>query len=378
MGYRRFTQAEFSSLDKQHNIMAVVGNGFDIQVMKDFEQSWDTRYETFYYYLRFRNFNRENLILAEMERLLQAGDDVSKWSDLESAIDRIVHQGSAGHDEIYLAVREIQVEFSKFLTQVASPALVDELGKAASANRWGVAPLESFIQDVPYGEGRPEFRFPSRTGHYDLFNFLFVNFNYTPLLDGFLYLDQDQFDPHPYKWVDRNFGFYPNPADGANGFGDSKTRWSSYIHTEVVHPHGTQSIPRSLLFGVDSEGAKGRSGGALMKLSKPYVAQSNTKFRHLFEDTELFIVFGCSLGGTDGWWWRGIAGALASVEQAELIVYWWTPRGANVTESSVRERFYEGAQVDSADRAAIEDRIHVVIYGQGDSRIWLNTEGRGS
>ena len=37
--------------------------------------------------------------------------------------------------------------------------------------------------------------FPPRVNHYDLFNYLFVDFNYTTLLDNYIYLDQDQFDP---------------------------------------------------------------------------------------------------------------------------------------------------------------------------------------
>lgn len=75
MGYRKYGEAEYEKLKKQHNIMALVGNGFDIQIMHDFAQPSDTRYETFYHYLKFRSFDEENVIVKQMEALLEAGNE---------------------------------------------------------------------------------------------------------------------------------------------------------------------------------------------------------------------------------------------------------------------------------------------------------------
>lgn len=64
------------------------------------------------------------------------------------------------------------------------------------------------------------------------------------LLDNYIYLDKGCFDPHKFKTVDRNFQFYKNPY--------KKDEWrSSYVLTNIIHPHGSQYTPRSMLFGTD-------------------------------------------------------------------------------------------------------------------------------
>ena len=99
--------------------------------------------------------------------------------------------------------------------------------------------LSHFIKDLP---DECDINFPTKTGHYDLFNFLFVDFCYTSLLDNYIYLDKGQFDPHEYKTSDCHFGFYPERVWATN-----PTRYSSYLVTNIVHPHGTQDVPRSIL-----------------------------------------------------------------------------------------------------------------------------------
>jgi len=56
------------------------------------------------------------------------------------------------------------------------------------------------------------------------------------------------------KTVDTNFGFYPH----LNKFGQrlgapNPARWSSRLLTDIIHPHGLQNIPKSMLFGIDNE-----------------------------------------------------------------------------------------------------------------------------
>lgn len=53
---------------------------------------------------------------------------------------------------------------------------------------------------------------------------MFFNFNYTALLDNYLFLDKGQFDPHGWKTADRHFQFYPEFEEKANA-----TCWSSYL-----------------------------------------------------------------------------------------------------------------------------------------------------
>ena len=49
---------KFNDVKRQHNIMALVGNGFDIQALSDLGAPSDTRYESFFHYLKYRRFSQ--------------------------------------------------------------------------------------------------------------------------------------------------------------------------------------------------------------------------------------------------------------------------------------------------------------------------------
>lgn len=102
------------------------------------------------------------------------------------------------------------------------------------------------------------------------------------------------------------------------------------------------------------------------------------EYGHLFADVDLFIVFGCSLGVTDGWWWRRIFRAFdgepADDElRAELIIYCWTLAEAPASSADVTEKFFIGADVESRDpiRQRVQDRVRLVVYTDQETPIWL-------
>lgn len=373
-GYRRYSKAQFDSLRKQHNVMALVGNGFDIQVLTDYEQPSDTKYATFYHYLKFRQFDNSNLLLKQMESLEQQGKE--NWSDLEACVAQVLETQQHSPEEVQEALQAMQKEFSSFLNQVAPPSLLDELGTDSMEKGWAVNSLSKFIQDFDLCETADRLKFPTKTNHYDLYNFMFVNFNYTPLLDGYVYLDQNQFDPRPWPKADRHFEFLPNPSGNLTGNRNADTIWSSYVLTEVIHPHGFQSIPRSLLFGIDAADTTHQGVDPARKLMKPFWARNNIQFAKLFPETELFIIFGCSIGESDGWWWRRILEALsAEGSESELIIYsWYADPAMPPTRESVCNRFLSAAEKDLGDTPQnVLDRIHIILYHSGSERVWLNT-----
>ena len=70
MGFRKFTSTEYEKLRTQHNIMALVGNGFDIQVSRKYLTKFSPRYDAFYRYLEDRDYGSTNLIVQQMACLL--------------------------------------------------------------------------------------------------------------------------------------------------------------------------------------------------------------------------------------------------------------------------------------------------------------------
>lgn len=381
MGYRGFTTAEYEALTRQHNIMVLVGNGFDIQVTRRYESRFSPRYTAFYHYLASRDFDSENLVVQQMAAAKEDGQE--NWSDIETAIGRLITSKGGRHsaEAVYDATLAIQTAFSEYLELVAPPDLLARVGRDSAKDSLAVKSMADFIGDV--AECSPtfsSFAFPGDTFHYHLFNYLFVNFNYTPLLDDYVFRDAHQFQPQAHKYADRNFMFRPNPRDRPDGYGDHETGWSSYVRSEIIHPHGQQSIPRSLLFGIDAPDDLNHGMDPRRQLMKPYWAMNRIEYGHLFPDTRLFIIFGCSLGDSDGWWWRRVYEALNrqtndGAPQSELIIYWWSAVASTVTREEVLRAFFAGVAGGGGEPecASVEDRIQVVVYTDENPPVFLAT-----
>jgi hypothetical protein len=381
MGYRTFTDSEYSALRRQHNIMVLVGNGFDIQVTRCYESRFSPRYPAFYHYLASRDFDSSNLVIKQMAAAEKNGHE--DWSDIEAAIGRLIRLDGGWHpiETVYESTLAIQAAFSEYLELVAPPDLLARVGKDSAEDSLAVKSMADFIGDVAKVSSTfGSFTFPEETDHYDLFNYLFLNFNYTPLLDDYVFRDAQQFQPQAHKHADRNFTFRPNPTDHPDGYGTHNTGWSSYVRSEVIHPHGQQSIPRSLLFGIDAPDSFDQGSDPHRKLMKPYWAMNRIEYGHLFPDTRLFIIFGCSLGESDGWWWRRVYEALNRQADdgrplSELIIYWWSPAASPATREEVLGTFFAGVtgDPDGNERACVEDRIQIVVYTDESPPVFLAT-----
>lgn len=381
MGYRTFTKNEYERLEHQHNIMVLVGNGFDIQVTRRYKSRFSPRYPAFYHYLLSRDFDSSNLVVQQMAAAKADGQE--NWSDVEAAIGDLITPAGGQHpaSDVYEATLAIQAAFSEYLELVAPPELLARVGKDSAEGSLAVRSMAEFIGDVAKGSQTfDSFAFPKETSHYHLYNYLFVNFNYTPLLDDYVFRDARQFLPQAHKFADRNFQFRPNPTNHPDGSGNHETSWSSYLRSEVIHPHGQQAIPRSLLFGIDAPDKFAAGVHPHRQLMKPYWAMNRVEYGHLFSDTRLFIIFGCSLGKTDGWWWRRVYEALSRAADdgecpSELIIYWWSAVADAVTRDTVLDTFFAGVAGDSyePDRGSVEQRIQVVIYTDDSPPVFLAT-----
>lgn len=369
MGYQehRSVDASLNHVQEQYNVMALVGNGFDVQVLNEYKQAPTTRYTDFYYYLKMKGIGPENLILGKMESLKLSGDD--NWSDVERGISDLESEGTKPQF-IQASLAEIQREFSEFLNRVVDSSLLSRLSDDSRRHQWSKSSLSNFLGDLAIFEDLKKITFGAKKGNYDLYNFYFVNFNYTSLLDNYLYLDSAQFSPRPYSSIGTNFEFDTNPIKlGPDTSWNFKS--SSNLATQIVHPHGYQDIPRSLLFGT---GFSGDPNHPQSQLAKPFWAQTGLKYEHLFGDTHLFVVFGCSLGETDYWWWNNIAQALKRDPERALMLYWWNRLDKPVdSEATVQDRFFRAAGVAEGDRHQLREQICVVSYNDDSERVWLAT-----
>ncbi len=345
---------DYEGIAEQHNIMALIGNGFDIAALSKYGkgrmEGKSTTYTEFYQFLSYYNnlYSKGNFIFEKMRQDRNNGKD--NWSDFEKSIDELVDEPSTDFNKLDEYLEEMQNGFTRFLYEIVTTDVLLEINKESRNNKFAITSLSKFLFDL--GKNHSKLKFKQNIDHYDLYNFLFINFNYTMLFDNYIYLDKDCFDPHMFKTVDRNFRFYSNPYKKDDSL-------SSYVLTNIIHPHGNQYTPRSMLFGTDlsvydkTEQRK--------RMIKPFWAQNDVKYRRYFDDTELFIIYGMSLSITDGWWMKKIYDRLAG-DNAELIIYYY---GTDKSEYEVKRMYLRSCErynnsVSSDEKQQVLDNIYVI------------------
>lgn len=387
MGHHIHEADDFEDLSLQRNILSFIGNGFDIQASGDHGPRARTNYVEFHAFLKRRHFDPENLLLQKMESLRDRG--AKNWSDLEYAVGKLLINQEASAGQILSALNDVQSQFAEFLDFAVPTSLLSEIGQDSSDRELAVGSLAGFLGDLDDDDYR-DLQFTQHLDNFQLFNFQFFNLNYTSLFDNFIHLDSKQFDPLPRKTVDRNFDFQGNPKHVSNATIRPGDTFSSYLLTNIDHPHGRQAIPSSLLIGIDQvDTAAGRQDPAL-RLAKPFWGQNRRKYKHYFDDTELYIIFGCSLGESDRWWWQQIANHIGRQHHRsscklpgcsgtevctfipEVVIYWWQEGADGVDKSTVCDTFFSAAGQPDL-RSQFGRHVKVVRYSHDSPRAWLNT-----
>lgn len=347
-------------IEEQHNIMVFIGNGFDISVLNKYrDDDLVSSYTKFYDYLCYKGFDTENILFNKMREDKCEGKE--NWSDFEHSLDELL-QNKHLAKELDEALSEIQKMFLLFLNELVTPEILLKLNNDMAINKRGKKALSSFLGDLDQVD-YVKMNFPEKTKHYHMYNFLFVNFNYTSLFDNYIFLDKYQFEPHPYKTVDTNFVFLPNPNGLTKNGINEKTEWSSFVMIDTIHPHGYQSIPRSLLFGVEND--KYVSNKELNRFNKSYWAQDNQKYKSYFDETKLFIIYGTSLGETDSWWWKNVLDSLLN-NDSELIIYYYNCK--NYEKDYVKQKFIKASKeiLFEDDISKVSKKIFVVLFNSNN------------
>lgn len=354
----KFDLKLYNNLKDQHNILVLVGNGFDIAALKKIGcrklKGKTTSYQDFYEYITYLGLVDENNILYKKMKK-DKEEEKDNWSDFENSIQDLISD-SNNIIEIEKCLDEFQRHFTLFLNDLVDSDVLLELNSLAIKKKLSIRSLSKFLYDL---DDIDQLAFVDKTKHYDLFDFTFINFNYTFLLDNYLYLDKYQFDPHRHKYADRNFSFkFQLPKW-------NPTIFSSYIMTEILHPHGIQTVPRSILFGVDLDNYD-RGLDDKKRLVKGYWSQYKSKYKSYLLEAELFIIYGMSLGRTDAWWYDNIFDALL-LRKSELIIY----MHGNASKESVKGKFIDGcvrhANSSQSEKEDVMKRIYVVTFENNDT-----------
>ena len=379
MGYNIYTNQEFKELanDGQINIMALFGNGVDIQLMEYLKSPYRTSYQNFYNYLCYKNFDKDNIIFQKMTEDKKDNENNSNikqnWSDFENSLIEIFNENNYINEaRLTNDFNHFQVEFSNFLNDIITPNMLAQIGNDSSKSELAISSFQKFLADLDESNFR-KLSFPSKLYHYKLFNWEILNFNYTSMLDNILVLDKEQYDPHPWPHADRQISFAANPNNFTNDHcsWDSSTYFSSYLMTNITHPHGYQNVPKSMLFGFDNENqiTNVDNRNKAKNFLKPYWAQNDKKYKSYFNNTDLFILYGLSLGDSDFWWWNNILNSLLETD-SELIIYNYNSN--NESDSDTINRFINVATNEKLDDGKLDKLHKKIAIVQYNSKTKLN------
>ncbi len=335
------------------NIIVFIGNGFDISVLKKYrEDKLISSYSKFYDFLCYKNFNKDNIFLKKMKHDKYNKDN---WSDFENAIYSLKNNYCI--EDLQKDLEEIQKYFLLFLNEIVTPDILIKLNREAQENEWAKRTLQKFLADLPK-QGYEKIKFPKRTYHHKKYKYTFFNFNYTMLFDNYIYLDKNQHTPEKHRTINTNFEFMPNP-NSYNSLEHSfneNTQWSGRVSTELMHPHGNQSVPRSLLFGIENQTEK--------VLNKSYWAEMDEKYDIYFNKKSLFIIYGSSIGKSDSWWWNKVYHSIEEFD-SELIIYYYS-REKDIKEDEIKDIFLNSCDFDRTIDQKVKNNIFIVIYDNND------------
>ena len=367
--FKKFTRNNYDDLNRQHNIAIFVGNGFDISILNKYKSNKfpqrTTSYKDFFDYITFLGLPaQDNLIYKEMKE--ERSRDKANWSDFENIIHSLLLQEhNIDIEQLNENVKSFELIDTSLLVKIDEDACKIPYFQQTFANF--SRDLHTYFDDYSFGKS---------IGHNDLFNYVVFNFNYTFLLDNFIYPYQTQFNPHPYRTVDRNFSFNYY----ARGWRPTQN-FSSYFNCDIIHPHGQQFIPKSIIFGTDlDENNYDASSGLTRTFIKSYWAQNDIKYKSYIEEAELFIIYGMSLGKTDAWWFDNIFDALLPKTNnesggncdAELIIYYKVQNANDDSQiDKVKDSFIDSCirhkHSSNDNKEMIRNKIHVVLFENNDT-----------
>lgn len=353
---------------KEHQVMVFIGNGFDIAILKKYGKGITTSYDSFYSFFKYKYpDSKDNLLIQQMETAKT--EQKENWSDFEALLDESLNLLSKTDkeqaDKLNADLSEIQQAFSQFLNDIIDNDIIKNISKAndiiigANANCAKRLMKCSFLKDLSrdqYGA----IRFHNKIGNNETLKYIFINFNYTSLLDNYLYLEKEMFDPSPFSTSKNNIvlDLNPNKYPYHSGYSDP---YVQLMPIDIFHPHGIQDVPKSLLFGIENRNYYNQRDCRRVFV-KSLWAQCKPKYDDKFIETELFIVYGSSIGESDNWWWSRVFDRLVGENPAELIIYNYGSENDDV----IKERFIRNCCLKDTDDEKItmaKKNIYVVNFG---------------
>ena len=272
------------------NITYIIGNGFDVNL------GLKTRYQDFYDYYQNQPSPSEEV------KQLKANIDRNKenWSDLELALGKYTTNFKDSNSAIE-TMEDLCDHLTKYLKQQS--LLIPQSNEKIKEEmlRCLANPNEFFL---PADKGRIESYYSNRLSPHGKITIL--SLNYTPSIERLL----DYKDNQPIS-IDSN---------------DSWLGYGAEVH-RILHPHHT--LDDTILVGLNDDSQivnQTLLGDETFKeyFIKPACNEMlssgiETQCSDVINNSDLFVIFGSSLGATDKLWWQKIANRMVNSNSLLLL-----------------------------------------------------------
>lgn len=319
-----------------------IGNGFDLA------NGLSTSYIDFYNYILKANkekniLSKENIFLKEIKDFMEKDDDIDvqegeskyiDWSDFEQALGaytanlKDTDAGSKYLDDL----QDVRDAFIDYITKQEVQFKIDKESASAMFNNLSF----HFYKGIrTHEENTIESYFKNHNSGF--YNFNFVNFNYTNTLNKVI--------SQTNKITDSNSG--------------------RYIAKSPIHVHRT--LNTGTLLGVNdvSQIAKPDIFEAddIRDIIKPEMQNYDDgtivpKIDELIDKTNIFVIYGMSMGITDKTWWDKIASQLINHNKYLLINKHMTDSEKTTVKKHPRTRrkFIESVENEFVNILNLEDK----------------------
>lgn len=328
------------------NITFLIGNGFDLNL------GLNTKYSDFYDFY-FDDIIRDSDIIRFKNNILK---NKELWSDAELAFGKYTEQFKSpdGADTFCDCHEDFCRKLAIYLENEESKFLIDKNDIKTLTKEFAVSISNyyRFFREAPKNKIIESFNYFGYG-----FNYNFINFNYTRTLD---------------KLVDM-----VNSAEllGTRKYGDRL--YQNNVNQEVFHVHGFTN--QDMVLGVDNENQihnldifKDQSIWSKHQIIKQKSNEMNDRLvdesvYNLIMKTDLFYIYGMSLGETDTLWWKRIIERMVSHSFVRLIIHQYGAPNRDFMsmkyrkfEDEVKTKFLNySSEIDDAIKNLLIGRIHI-------------------
>lgn len=315
------------------NILYIVGNGLDIQYGLKTKYSDFYKYQIPIYKERKNTENYFNIIYDNI--LMDENTNWENWSDLELALGELTKNPEVNEEEFMNALDDVNIDLNNYLALIEGKFDLTEKKIDIQSN------LNSMFNQIPDGlKGRILEYIKSFPTEIDYINILTLN--YTNILDQLM-----------EKEKNKEYKSFRGHSHGC-------------FIKNVEHAHGTLDF--SLTLGVNDENQlnkefKDSNKKYLIKEKMLIQARDNRHFKNfnLIDWADLIIIFGTSIGATDGYLWKKIADN--SIKKNMPIIIHCYKENFDSIRKLPRQlgSLYESIENNFIEKSGIEDESKIKI-----------------